>query len=159
MRQLEHGGTSWFDPSEKFVFLGFLMLTGSSAKEEIKCPQLNLGWWREESQCLLEMQSRECWCPSVLWSREHTGIGGGAEAGEAQECIPVLPLAQGAAHLRGAAKTCHGCSQGQKFGFLALYFLLCFFSSIFSAVTLQLAHGAEVLQVSDVLLLVAIFIS
>lgn len=38
-------------------------------------------------------------------------------------------------------------------------FFTLFFFSIFSAVTLQLAHGAEVLQVSDVLLLVAIFIS
>lgn len=79
MRQLEHGGTSWFDPLDKFVFFGFLMLTGSSAKEKIKCPQLNLGWWREESWSLLEMQNSPqqgvsvSRCPEQhrVWSSEH----------------------------------------------------------------------------------------
>lgn len=70
----------------------------------------------------------------------------------------MLPLAQRAAHLGGAAKTRHGCSQGGKLGFLALCFLLCLFS-FHSALTLQLAHRAEVLQVSDALTLFAIFVS
>lgn len=127
MRQLEHGGASWFDPLEKFVFLGFLMLTGSSAKEEIKCPQLNLGRWIEKSWCLLKMQNSSQQGGLVSCGAESTsGIGGGAGGGEAQECSPVLPLAQGAAHLEGAAKTSHDSSQGEKLGFLALFFLLPF---------------------------------
>lgn len=94
------------------------------------------------------MQGRECWGPCAAQST--TGIWGAAAAGAAQGCTAVLPLAQ------GAAKT---CSQGLKSGFLPLYFLLCFFFPFHSALPLQLAHRAGVLQVSDELLLIAIFIS
>lgn len=96
--------------------------------------------------------------PEPCGAASTRGIWGGAEGGEAQECTPVCALAQGAAHLGGAAKTCQGCSQGERLALLALYFLLHSFP-FHSALTLQLAHGAEVLQVSDVLTLAAIFIS
>lgn len=43
-----------------------------------------------------------------------TGLGGGAAAEEAQECTPVLPLAQGAAHLGGAAKPCQAAARDRN---------------------------------------------
>lgn len=65
-------------------------------------------------------------------------------------------MAWRAACLGEATKTGHGEGQWREITILGI-FAACF--SFHSALTLQLAHRVEVLQVSDVLPLVAIFIS
>lgn len=140
MKQQKHRGTSWFAPSEKSVFLVFLILTWSSAKEEIKCHQLNLGRWEEESWSLLEMQNSSqqkvsvSQCPEKhrAWISMNTSgiLSTTLELNSEEKPMTALTncLWHGELYMsESLQKPGMASSEGEKLRFLGLHFLLRFF--------------------------------